>query len=87
MTEIHVEDCDKCWTPYWSDQLTDGLCIYCQETYSGNPNWAGVDKTDLEQFIEVKKKEESSAPLSVPIKSSNTDLDSRKEVLINDKYS
>ena len=46
-----------------------------------------VDKTDLEQFIEVKKKEESSAPLSMPIKSSNTDMVSRKEVLINDKYS
>jgi len=43
MTEIHVEDCDKCWTPYWSDQLTDGLCVDCQETYSGNPNWAGDD--------------------------------------------
>ena len=30
MKEIHVEDCDKCWNPYWEDELVDGLCSECQ---------------------------------------------------------
>jgi hypothetical protein len=30
MKEIYVEDCDKCWTPYWEDELVDGLCSECQ---------------------------------------------------------
>ena len=36
--------CDKCWNPYWEDQLTDGICAKCQDNeYAGNPNWAGDD--------------------------------------------
>ena len=37
-----------------------------------------VDKTDLEQFIEVKKKEESSAPLSKKTSPQNLHLASEK---------
>jgi len=42
--EIEVQDCDKCWNPYWADQLIDGVCANCQDNeYAGNPNWAGDD--------------------------------------------
>ena len=42
--DIEVQDCDKCWNPYWEDQLTNGVCANCQDNeYAGNPNWAGDD--------------------------------------------
>ena len=43
--DIHVQDCDNCWNPYWEDELVDGLCSKCQtdKEYAGNPNWAGDD--------------------------------------------
>jgi len=28
--DIHVQDCDKCWNPFWEDELTEGLCTDCQ---------------------------------------------------------
>ena len=27
---IHVQDCDECWNPYWEDELVNGLCADCQ---------------------------------------------------------
>ena len=45
-----------------------------------------VDKTDLEQFIEVKKKEESSAPLSTSKNSVNLHLASEKGVPDSEYY-
>jgi len=42
---IHVQDCDKCWNPYWEDELVNELCADCltDKEYAGNPNWAGDD--------------------------------------------